>query len=235
MLRLRDVHASYDQVPALHGIALEVPEGKIVTVLGANRAGKSSAIRAIAGLLAVSRGSIEFDRRDIAGRSTEHIVQLGISVVPEGRQLFNEMTVRENLRLGAYTRRNRAEISRQTERVLSYFPVLGERRDQKADLLSGGEQQMLAIGRALMGQPRLLVLDEPSLGLAPKLMQDIFTIIRSLNEEEGITILLVEQNANLALGIAHYGYVLEAGKVVLEDAAEKLLANAAVREAYLGF
>ena len=222
-------------MPALQGITLEVPEGGIVTVLGANGSGKSSTILAIAGILPVSFGTIEFEGEDVTRLSTERIVQRGIVVVPEGRQLFGEMTVLENLRLGAYTRRDRQEVRLQLDRVVSYFPVLGQRRDQRASLLSGGEQQMLAIGRALMAQPRLLVLDEPSLGLAPILMGEIFTNIRRLSEEEGITVLLVEQNANLALGIAQFGYVLEAGQVVLEGTTENLLGNEAVRAAYLGF
>ena len=234
MLSLKDVHASYGQIPALHGVSLEVPNSKIVTILGANGAGKSTTIRTIAGLLPASSGSIEFDGRQIGALSADRIVHLGISVVPEGRQLFGEMTVLENLRLGAYTRGNGEQVRRQMERVVSYFPVLGDRLGQLAHLLSGGEQQMLAIGRALMARPRLLILDEPSLGLAPILVEELFTIIKSMNEGEGITVLLAEQNANQALGIAHYGYVMETGNVVLEDSAENLLGNEAVRGAYLG-
>ena len=186
-------------------------------------------------MLPVSRGSIEFDSQEITGLSTDHIVRLGISVVPEGRQLFSEMTVLENLRLGAYTHWKGKEVRQQLERVISYFPVLGERLGHLSYLLSGGEQQMLAIGRALMARPRLLLLDEPSFGLAPILVQEMFGIIKSLSEEEGITVLLSEQNANLAVSIAQRGYVLEAGSVVLEDTAQNLLANEAVRGAYLGF
>ena len=186
-------------------------------------------------MLPASAGSIEFDGQEIKALSADRIVRLGLSVVPEGRQLFGEMTVLENLRLGAYTRGNGGQVRRQMERVISYFPVLGDRLAQLSHLLSGGEQQMLAIGRALMARPKLLILDEPSLGLAPILVEALFAIIKSLSEEDGITVLLAEQNANLALSIAHYGYVLETGSVVLEDTAENLLSNEAVRGAYLGF
>jgi branched-chain amino acid transport system ATP-binding protein len=218
----------------LHGVSLEVPKGQIVTVLGANGAGKSTTIRAIAGLLPVSAGAIELEGREITGLSPDRIVRLGISVVPEGRQLFGDMTVLENLRLGAYTRAKGKEVRQRMERVISYFPVLGERLSLWSHLLSGGEQQMLAIGRALMAQPRLLLLDEPSFGLAPILVQDMFSRIKSLSEGEGITVLLAEQAANLAVGIARHGYVLEAGRVVLEDTAQNLLSNEEVRGAYLG-
>ncbi|MEE8159176.1 MAG: ABC transporter ATP-binding protein [Dehalococcoidia bacterium] len=235
MLKLRDVHASYGQVPALHGVSLEVPESQIVTVLGANGAGKSTTIRTIAGLLPASGGSIEFDGQEIRALSADRIVRLGISVVPEGRQLFGEMTVLENLRLGAYTRGSGEQVRQQIERVISYFPVLGDRLTQLAHLLSGGEQQMLAIGRALMARPRLLILDEPSLGLAPILVEELFAIIKNMSDGEGITVLLAEQNANQALGIAQYGYVLETGNVVLEGSAENLLGNEAIRGSYLGF
>jgi branched-chain amino acid transport system ATP-binding protein len=235
VLNLRDVHASYGQIPALHGVSLEVPKSQIVTILGANGAGKSTTIRTIAGLLPASVGSIEFDGREIRELSADRIVHLGISVVPEGRQLFGEMTVRENLRLGAYTRGGGEQVRRQMDRVIAYFPVLGDRLTQLAHLLSGGEQQMLAIGRALMARPTLLVLDEPSLGLAPILVEELFAIVKNMSEGEGITVLLAEQNASQALGIAHYGYVMETGNVVLEDSAENLLGNEAVRGAYLGF
>ena len=218
----------------MHGVSLTVPKGQIVTVLGANGAGKSTTIRTIAGLLPATGGSIQFDGQEIGALSADRIVQLGISTVPEGRQLFGEMTVKENLRLGGYTRRDKGQVRRQMERVLSYFPVLGDRLGQLSHLLSGGEQQMLAIGRALMASPRLLILDEPSLGLAPILVKDLFARIKGLSEEEGITVLLAEQNANQAVSIANYGYVLETGRVVLEDTAENLMDNEAVRGAYLG-
>ena len=219
----------------MHGVSLEVSESQIVTVLGTNGAGKSTTIRTIAGLLPASGGSIEFDGQEIRALSADRIVRLGISVVPEGRQLFGEMTVLENLRLGAYTRGSGEQVRRQMERVISYFPVLGDRLTQLAHLLSGGEQQMLAIGRALMARPRLLILDEPSLGLAPILVEELFAIIKNMSDGEGITVLLAEQNANQALGIAQYGYVLETGNVVLEGSAENLLGNEAIRGSYLGF
>ena len=234
MLTLKDVHASYGQIAALHGVSLEVAQGQIVTVLGANGAGKSTTIRTIAGLMGTATGTIEFEGRQILGLSADRIVKLGISVVPEGRQLFGELTVRDNLILGAYTRKDRTEIRRQMERVLSYFPALSERINVWSYLLSGGEQQMLAIGRALMASPRLLILDEPSLGLAPLLVQEMFAIIKNLSEAEGIAVLLAEQNATQAVGIANHGYVLEVGNVVLEDTANNLLNNEMVRRAYLG-
>ena len=234
MLTLRDVYVSYGQAPALHGVSLEVPEGEVVTILGANGAGKSTTIRAVAGLLPVVAGSIEFAGQDVTGLSTDDIVRLGICAVPEGRQLFGEMTVLENLRLGAYTRGEGRDFGEQMERVLSYFPVLEERLSLSSHLLSGGEQQMLAIGRALMARPRLLLLDEPSLGLAPLLAQDMFSRIKSLSDGEGITVLLAEQAANLAVNIAGYGYVLEGGKVALGDTSQNLRDNEEVRSAYLG-
>ena len=235
MLSLRNVHAAYGSVLALRGISIEAPEGGIISVLGTNGAGKSSTLRAISGLLRPSEGAIEFDGKPIDRTSPEKIVQMGISHVPEGRQIFTELTVMENLRLGAYTRRDGDAVKRDIDRIFSYFPVLGERAKQQALLLSGGEQQMLAIGRALMAKPRLLLLDEPSLGLAPILVREIFSIIKTISEEEKLTILLVEQDASLALSIADYGYVLESGTVVLEDTAEQLRGNESVRRSYLGY
>ena len=235
MLQLKDVHASYGQVSALHGVSLEVPEAQIVTVLGANGSGKSATIKAIAGLLPVTAGSIEFEGQEISGLSADRIVRLGISVVPEGRQLFSEMTVLENLRLGAFTLGKREQVRRQMDQVISYFPRLGDRLRQPANSLSGGEQQMLAIGRAMMARPKLLILDEPSIGLAPILVEELFARIKDLSEREGITVLLAEQNANQALSVADYGYVLETGSVVLQDTAQNLLKNEELRGAYLGF
>ena len=235
MLSLRDVHASYGPVLALRGVSLEVPEGGIVTVLGANGAGKTSTLRAVSGLLRLTHGSVEFDGQRIDRLAPEKIVQLGISQVPEGRQIFTEMTVMENLRLGAYTRRDRDGVKRDIERVYGYFPVLGQRQKQTAGLLSGGEQQMLAIGRSLMAKPRVLLLDEPSLGLAPLLVQEIFQIVQAISAAEGLTILLVEQDAKTALAVAQHGYVLETGSVVLEDTAEHLRQDEAVRRSYLGY
>ena len=235
MLTIRDVHASYGPVLALQGISLEVPAGGIVAVLGANGAGKSSTLRAVSGLLRCSHGGIAFDGERIDRLSPERIVRMGVSQVPEGRQTFTELTVRENLRLGAYVRRDGGEVRRDLDRVYSYFPVLGERRSQTAGLLSGGEQQMLAIGRALMARPRVLLLDEPSLGLAPMLVREIFRIVKAINEEEGLAVLLVEQDANLALDIAQHGYLLEVGRVVLDDEAAHLRQNESVRRSYLGY
>ena len=235
MLKLTDVHAAYGPVVALRGISLEVPEGGIVAVLGANGAGKSSMLRAISGLLRPSKGTIEFNGGRIDRHSPEKIVREGISQVPEGRELFTDLSVLENLMLGAYTRSDRVSIKRDLDRVYDYFPVLAERKNRPAGSLSGGEQQMLAIGRGLMSRPRLLLLDEPSVGLAPMLVRDIFKIIGAINKEDGITILLVEQDANMALGLAQHAYLLETGSVVLDDSAEKLRSNEAVRKSYLGY
>jgi branched-chain amino acid transport system ATP-binding protein len=234
MLKVNEVYASYGPVVALRGVSLHVPEGGIVSILGANGAGKSSALRAISGLVRISRGSIEFMGKRIDHLAPENIVQRGISQVPEGRQIFGELTVEENLRLGAYTRRDGDGIRKDTQRIYDYFPVLAERRKQTALTLSGGEQQMLAIGRALMARPRLLLLDEPSLGLAPLVTREIFEIIQAINGE-GVTVLLVEQNARIALGIAQFGYVLETGVVVLAEPSESLRQNEDVRRSYLGY
>jgi branched-chain amino acid transport system ATP-binding protein len=234
MLKVNEIYASYGPVVALRGISVHVPEGGIVSILGANGAGKSSTLRAISGLVRISRGSIEFMGQRIDHLSPEKIVQMGISQVPEGRQIFGELTVDENLRLGAYTRRDGDGVRKDTQRVYDYFPVLAQRRKQTALTLSGGEQQMLAIGRALMARPRLLLLDEPSLGLAPLVTREIFEIVRTLNSE-GLTVLLVEQNARIALGIAQFGYVLETGVVALADTSETLRENEDVRRSYLGY
>ncbi len=235
MLKFQDVHASYGPVLALRGVSLEIAEGEVVALLGANGAGKSSTLRTISGLLRPSKGIVEFEGRRIDRSAPERIVQMGISQVPEGRQTFTELSVIENLRLGAYTRSDRRGVKQDLERVYSYFPVLAERQKQQAGLLSGGEQQMLAIGRALMAKPRLLLLDEPSLGLAPILVREIFEIIGKINKEEGLTILVVEQDANLALGIAAHGYVLETGTVSLHDTADNLKKSDSVRRAYLEY
>jgi len=235
MLQVKEIHASYGPILALRDVSLEVPEHGIISMLGANGAGKSSTLRAISGLLRISGGSIEFEGQRIDHVAPERIVEMGIIQVPEGRQLFTDLTVLENLRLGAYTRRDRDGVRADMQRVFEYFPVLAERQKQSAGTLSGGEQQMLAIGRALMGRPRLLLLDEPSLGLAPIVTREIFAIVSALNAEEGLTILLVEQNARLALGIAQYGYVLETGTVVLHDTGKSLQQDEAVRRSYLGY
>jgi branched-chain amino acid transport system ATP-binding protein len=235
LLSVRDLSAAYGPITVLRDVSLDVPDRGIVTVLGANGAGKTSTLRSISGLVRAAAGVIEFDGQRIDHFSPERIVQIGISQVPEGRQTFAEMTVMENLRLGAYSRRDGSAVRSDIERVFAYFPVLGERRKQSAGLLSGGEQQMLAIGRALMARPRLLLLDEPSLGLAPILVREIFTIVRTINEEEGIAVLLVEQNANLSLDIAQHGYVLETGNIVLSGSAESLRGDESVRRSYLGY
>jgi len=235
VLKVRDIYTAFGPIMALRGISLEVPEGSIVALLGANGAGKSTTLRTISGLVHPVKGNIDFLGRSIEKRSPEEVVEMGISQVPEGRQIFFELTVLENLQLGSYVRRDRQGIRKDLERIFQYFPILGERRKQMAGTLSGGEQQMLAIGRAVMARPRLLLLDEPSLGLAPIIVQDIFEIIKVLNQNEGLTILLVEQNARLALGIAQYGYVLETGRVVLEDSGDNLRKDEDVRRSYLGY
>jgi branched-chain amino acid transport system ATP-binding protein len=234
MLSVEAVYASYGPVRALQGVSLDVPEGKMVALLGANGAGKTSTLRAVSGLLRPSTGAIVLDGRRIDHLQPEQIVRMGVAQVPEGRQLFTNLSVLENLRLGAYLRRDGPPVRRDLDRVFAYFPRLAQRTRQPAGLLSGGEQQMLAIGRALMTSPRLLLLDEPSIGLAPVLVRQIFRIIQRFNEDEGLTILLVEQNANLALGMAHFGYVLEMGTVRLGGTADSLRTTDAVRTSYLG-
>jgi len=235
MLRVTDISAAYGPILALHGVTLEVSEGSIVTLLGANGAGKTTTLRAISGLLHPTSGTIEFEGRRIDRFAPERIVSLGISQVPENRQLFAELTVLENLRLGSWGRRDRSGIRSDMEQVFQYFPILHQREKQVAGTLSGGEQQMLAIGRGLMASPRLLILDEPSLGLAPLVTREIFQIIKSINDKQKVTILLVEQNANLALEIARHGYVLETGRVVLADTSANLQRSESVRRSYLGY
>jgi branched-chain amino acid transport system ATP-binding protein len=234
LLKVSDVSASYGPIQALRGVSLEVSEGQIVALLGANGAGKSSTLKVISGILRPSGGSVEFLGQPIHRRSPESIVSLGISHVPEGRELFAELTVEENLRLGAYTRRDSA-IKGDIQRIFTYFPLLAEREKQPAGSLSGGEQQMLAIGRGLMARPKLLLLDEPSLGLAPTVVQEIFQIIKTINREEGLTVLLVEQNATMALRVSQYGYVLETGRIALAAEAAELKENESVRRSYLGY
>ena len=234
MLEIHDLVVSYGAVEALHGVSLEVREGEIVTLVGANGAGKTTLLRAISGLLSPRAGSIAFDGRELSRLSPHEIVRLGLAHAPEGRRIFTNLSVRENLEMGAYTLRSKSEIASRLAHVLRLFPRLEERIGQPGGTLSGGEQQMLAIGRAMMLRPRLLLLDEPSLGLAPLLVQEIFREIGRINREEGTTILLVEQNANLALALASRGYVLETGTVVMSDDAAALLANPAVQAAYLG-
>jgi branched-chain amino acid transport system ATP-binding protein len=234
LLELDDVHVHYGAIHALRGVSLRVEAGKIVTLIGANGAGKSTTLRAISGLRPSSKGSIRFDGKDITRTAPHLIVGLGLSHSPEGRGVFPELTVEDNLDLGAFLRRDTAGIAADLEKCFHLFPRLRERRKQTAGTLSGGEQQMLAISRALMSRPKLLLLDEPSLGLAPQIVDTIFDIIRAVNRDEGTTILLVEQNAARALDVSHYGYVLETGAIVLEDEAQALLASDRVRAAYLG-
>jgi branched-chain amino acid transport system ATP-binding protein len=233
LLTLDALEAGYGETEVLHGVSLTVAEGEIVALLGANGAGKTTTLMAISGLVNVSQGTIGFQGEAISGWSPERIVRRGISHVPEGRRMLPRLTVMENLELGAYLQRDRAAFDEDLQRVFTLFPVLAQRRRQLAGTLSGGEQQMLAMGRGLMARPKLLLLDEPSLGLAPKLVEAIFQTIKQINEE-GVTLLLVEQNAYLTLQIAHRGYVLETGRVVLTDTAAGLARNPRVKSAYLG-
>jgi len=233
ILELSDVHTYYGAIHALKGVSLQVREGEIVTLLGANGAGKSTTLRSINGLNRPRSGSIRFEGREITQTPAHEIVKRGIAQSPEGRRLFPRMSVTENLEMGAFQRNDRAGIREDMDRVFTLFPRLEERRHQKAGTMSGGEQQMCAIGRALMARPRLLLLDEPSLGLAPIFVERIFEIVKTINEQ-GTSILLVEQNALMALDAAHRGYVLETGRVVLADSAEALRSNEQVRKTYLG-
>lgn len=232
ILELKDLHVSYGGIKALKGISLSVEEGKIVSLIGANGAGKSTTLRAISGLEKVGAGQILYNGEDITGKPSKHMVEQGLIMVPEGRRIFPDMTVLENLKIGAYLRRDN-EIATDIEKMYQLFPRLKERSWQMAGTLSGGEQQMLAVGRALMSRPKLLMMDEPSLGLAPLVVKDIFLIIQQIRQT-GVTVLLIEQNANAALKIADYGYVLETGKIALEGTGKELLTNPAVRAAYLG-
>jgi branched-chain amino acid transport system ATP-binding protein len=219
---------------AIRGVSLTVPRGKIITVLGANGAGKTTILKTISGVLDPLKGSIEFEGKPIQRMDADRIVRLGLSHVPEGREVFPFLSVRENLAMGAFLRKDRDGVAQDLERVFVYFPRLKERIDQPAGSLSGGEQQMLAISRALMNRPKLLLLDEPSLGLSPLLVKEIFSIIRRVNAEQGTSILLVEQNAKMALETAHYGYVLEVGRVVMDDTCERLMNSKDIQEFYLG-
>lgn len=233
MLTINDINVFYGAIHAIKGVSLEVNEGEIVTLIGANGAGKSTILRTISGLLKPKTGSIQFEGQEIAGMPAHEIVKTGISQVPEGRRIFAEMTVLENLELGAFTRKDKDGIKADMELVFDRFPRLKERIGQLAGTLSGGEQQMLAMGRALMSRPRLLLLDEPSMGLAPLLIKEIFAIIQDINKT-GTTVLLVEQNANMALSIAHRAYVLETGRITLSGDAKELAVSDEVRKAYLG-
>lgn len=234
ILRLANVESTYGPITAIRGISLDLMAGQIVTVLGANGAGKTSILKTISGVLDPVKGTVEFEGRKIQSMEPDKVVRLGISHVPEGREVFPFLTIRENLRMGAYIRNDGKAIASDIEKVFDYFPILRERQNQIAGQLSGGQQQMLAISRALMSRPKVLLLDEPSLGLSPLLVKEIFTIIRRLNAEEGVSILLVEQNARMALETAHYGYVLEVGRVVMHDTCANLIQSDQVREFYLG-
>ncbi len=234
MLEVTDLCVNYGGIKALKGISFSVEEGQICTLIGANGAGKSTALRAISGLVPVKSGSIRFKDQEIAGLDTQRVVEKGVVLVPEGRRVFDNLTVLENLKIGAYLRKDSAAIARDIDYVYSLFPRLKERHWQSAGTLSGGEQQMLAVGRAMMARPKLLMMDEPSLGLAPLIVKGIFEIITRLSRESGTTILLIEQNAAAALKAADYGYVIETGEIKFEGAGEQLLNDPRIQEAYLG-
>jgi branched-chain amino acid transport system ATP-binding protein len=234
MLEIKDLAVNYGSITALHDVSLKVAKGDIVTLIGANGAGKSTTLRTISGLLKTRQGSIRYEDEEIANLAPHRIVERGISQVPEGRMIFANLTVRENLLMGAYRRKDRQKLGAEFDFIFEVFPRLKERARQVAGTLSGGEQQMLAIGRALMSKPRCLMLDEPSLGIAPILVKTIFQKIVEINKTLGITILLVEQNANLALEVSHYGYVLETGRIIMHDQSGALKSNAKVKSAYLG-
>ncbi len=233
MLQVKDINVYYGAIHAIKGISLEVSDGEIVALIGSNGAGKSTTLRTISGLMKPKSGSIIYDDKDITGKPAHKIVSMGLCQVPEGRRVFANMTVLENLEMGAYTRKDKDGIARDMKKVFESFPRLLERKEQLAGTLSGGEQQMLAMGRALMSKPKLLLMDEPSMGLAPLLVKEIFNIIKEINAS-GTTILLVEQNANMALSIADKAYVLETGRITLSGTAKELASSEAVRKAYLG-
>ena len=233
MLKIENLHVSYGGIQALRGISLEVPDGKIVTLIGANGAGKSTTLRTISGLVKAHSGSIQWNGEELLGKSIDKIISAGIAMSPEGRRVFADLTVLENLKIGAYLRKDKDGIEKDIQWVYELFPRLQERSWQLAGTLSGGEQQMLAVGRALMSRPKLMMLDEPSLGLAPLVVQDIFKIIQEINRQ-GVTVLLIEQNANMALKIADLAYVLETGNITMSGTGAELLVNEKVKEAYLG-
>jgi branched-chain amino acid transport system ATP-binding protein len=234
ILKVSNIETYYGPISAIRGVSFDVPRGGIVTILGANGAGKSTVLKTIFGLMDPRKGSITFEGRQVQGMDPDKVMRLGISLVPEGREVFPFLSVRENLDMGAYTRRDVDGTARDLAAVYEYFPVLKERAEQRAGSLSGGEQQMLAISRALMSRPRLILLDEPSLGLSPKLVKEIFEIIVRINRERDVTILLVEQNANMALQVADFGYVLEVGRIVMAGSSERLLQSEDIKEFYLG-
>jgi len=234
VLQLMNVESAYGPIKAIRGVSLRVRKGEIVTVLGSNGAGKTTILKTISGIIDPRKGSIEFQGADITAKDPADIVQQGLSHVPEGREVFPLLSVKDNLLMGAYTRKDRDGVARDIEAVFGYFPILRERAAQDAGLLSGGQQQMLAISRAIMAAPHLILLDEPSLGLSPKLTKEIFEIVVRINRERGTTILLVEQNANMALNAADHGYVLENGRIVMEDSCERLREKEDIKEFYLG-
>jgi branched-chain amino acid transport system ATP-binding protein len=234
VLELANVESAYGPVQALRGVSLSVPEGRIVTVLGANGAGKSTILKTISGIIDPQKGQVKLRGEEIQGRSPDWVVRAGVVHVPEGREVFPLLSVEDNLRMGAYTRRDPEGVARDLEAVFGYFPVLRERAEQEAGQLSGGQQQMLAIARALLAKPQVMLMDEPSLGLSPKLTREIFEIIVRINRERGTTILLVEQNAHMALKIADWGYVLEVGRIVMDDSCARLAEKEDIREFYLG-
>ncbi len=234
LLTVNNIETYYGPIMAIRGISFAVPEGSIVTILGANGAGKTTILKTVSGVMDPQKGTVTFGGREIQGMDPDRVMRLGLSHVPEGREVFPFLTVRENLAMGAYTRKDAAGVAEDLEAVYGYFPVLRDRADQRAGQLSGGEQQMLAISRALMSRPRMMLLDEPSLGLAPRLVKEIFQIIVRINKERGVTVLLVEQNANMALHTADYGYVLEVGRVVMADTCARLLEKEDIKEFYLG-
>ncbi|NLU25080.1 MAG: ABC transporter ATP-binding protein [Clostridiales bacterium] len=233
MLKIKDLHVSYGGIKALRGIDVEVPDGQIVTLIGANGAGKSTMLRTISGLVKAESGSVTYNDKELIGLAPNKILEQGIALVPEGRRVFPDLTVLENLRIGSYLRKEKADIEKDIQWVYSLFPRLEERNWQQAGTLSGGEQQMLAVGRALMSRPKLLMMDEPSLGLAPLVVQDIFSIIRTIHQQ-GVTVLLIEQNANMALKTADFAYVLETGHISKSGTGAALLADESIKEAYLG-
>ena len=234
LLEVRNLETFYGPIMAIRGVSLEVHKGQVVTVLGANGAGKTTLLKTISGIMDPEKGQVLFEGEEIQGKEPHQIVKRGIVQVPEGREVFPLLTVEENLALGAYTRHDRAEIARDRDLVFSYFPILAERRKQEAGTMSGGQQQMLAIGRGLMLRPKIMLLDEPSLGLSPLLTQEIFTILRRLNTDEGVTMMVVEQNAAVALDLADRGYVMELGRIVMADTAEALAASPDIQSFYLG-
>lgn len=234
MLEISNINAFYGNIQALHNVSINIKQGEIITLIGANGAGKTTTLMSISGIVNPKSGEIRFNGEVISGKKPDKIVQMGLAHVPEGRHIFPYLTVMENLDLGAYLRKDKENVKKDLEHVFDLFPRLRERKSQQGGTLSGGEQQMLAISRALMARPKMLLLDEPSLGLAPLIVKQIFDIIKRINHEDGTTIFLVEQNANLALKVAHRGYVMENGHITLEDDAQKLLVNEEVKKAYLG-